>query len=226
LGPHGQRSVSHPRSSNRTCRFPASGPPTGFTVRHTGRNGSRASSARRLLAFAPPHSNLGWVLSFDGVRRLSANHLDLSIFKSAPEVGVLPSAGITQLHRSYDPIRLPPEPPPSATLRPLPSPVTGLPRLPEPPFRRAAPTTPADQTGARVDCFPAHAAFPKWPEGRHPHCHFRGLLRLYSRYGPPDRSAAQGGLCHEAPALPVTRPSRSSATRLIDNSLGGFLLHK
>src|SRR5262249_54817373 len=23
------------------------------------------------------------------------------------------------------------------------------------------------------------------------HCHFRGLLRLHSRYGPPDRSAAQ-----------------------------------
>ena len=29
---------------------------------------------------------------------------------------------------------------PSATLRPLPSPLTGLPRLPEPPFRRAVPT--------------------------------------------------------------------------------------
>src|SRR6266849_8827662 len=26
------RPVSHPRSSNRTCRFPASGFPTGFTV--------------------------------------------------------------------------------------------------------------------------------------------------------------------------------------------------
>src|SRR6266545_576700 len=77
-----------------------------------------------------------------------------------------------------------------ATLRPLPSPVMGLPRLPEPPFRRAVPTTPADQAGARVDCFPAHAAFPKWQEGRHPHCHFRGLLRLHSRYGPSDCSAA------------------------------------
>ena len=29
------RSVSPPRSSNRTCRFPASGSPTGFTARHT-----------------------------------------------------------------------------------------------------------------------------------------------------------------------------------------------
>jgi len=30
-----QRSVSHPRSSNRTCPIKASGSPTGFTVRHT-----------------------------------------------------------------------------------------------------------------------------------------------------------------------------------------------
>jgi hypothetical protein len=30
-----QRSVSLPRSSNRTCRFPASGFPTGFIMRHT-----------------------------------------------------------------------------------------------------------------------------------------------------------------------------------------------
>ena len=30
-----QRSVSRPRSSNRTCGFPASGFPTGFTSRHT-----------------------------------------------------------------------------------------------------------------------------------------------------------------------------------------------
>jgi len=30
-----QRSVSHPRSSNRTCEFPASGFPTGFVVRLT-----------------------------------------------------------------------------------------------------------------------------------------------------------------------------------------------
>src|SRR6516165_1542400 len=37
----------------------------------------------------------------------------------------------------------------------------------------------------------ARNAFPKWQEGRHPHCHLRGLLRLHSRYGPSDRSAAQ-----------------------------------
>jgi transposase InsO family protein len=81
-------------------------------------------------------------------------------------------------------------PPPVATLRPLPSPVTDLPRLPEPPFRSAVPTTPAERAGARVDCFPTSVAFSKRQEGQHPHCHFRGLLRLHSRYGPSDCSAA------------------------------------
>src|SRR5271155_240306 len=63
---------------------------------------------------------------------------------------------------------------------------TGLPRLPASPFRRAVPTTPADRTGARVDCFPVHAAFPVLQAGRHPRLYFRGLLRLHSRYGPSD----------------------------------------
>lgn len=49
----------------------------------------------------------------------------------------------------------------------------------------------------------------------------RKLLRLYSRYGPLDCSTARGGLCHEASARPIARPSHSSATRSIDNSLGG-----
>ncbi len=38
-------------------------------------------------------------------------------------------------------------------------------------------------------------------------------LRLHTRCGPPDRSTAQGGLCHEASVRPVTRQSRPSATR-------------
>jgi hypothetical protein len=67
--------------------------------------------------------------------------------------------GSIEKMRSYDPVRLPFKPPPVATLRPLPSPAMGPPRLPEPPFRRAAPTTPADRAGAHVDCFPAHTAF-------------------------------------------------------------------
>ena len=72
---------------------------------------------------------------------------------------------------------------------------------------------------------PFHAAFPGRKAGRHPHHHFRGLLRLHSRYGPLGRSTAQGGLCHEASRRPVTRPPRSLATRSTDNSLGGIFLH-
>ena len=53
-----------------------------------------------------------------------------------------------------------------------------------------------------------------------------GLLGLHTRYGPSDRSTAQGGLCREASALPVTQPSRSLATGSIDNSPGGILLHR
>jgi hypothetical protein len=126
------------------------------------------------------------------------------------------------------------------TLRPRPTPAAaalhrrrrgryprydGSPPLPASPFRRAVPTTPADRTVARVDCFPVHAAFPVLQAGRHPHLYFRGLLRLHARYGPSDRSTAQSGLCHEASIQPVTRPNRSSATRAIDNSLDGSFLH-
>ena len=181
--------------------------------------------ARQVSSFVFRYSFLRRTRIVVGVCRHIANHRHLAIFESTPEVRVLSSAGVTRPQQSYDPVRLPPMPPPEATLRSLPSHQTGLPRLLGLPFRRAVPTTPADQTGACVDCFPAHAAFPKWQEGRHPHCHFRGLLRLHSRYGPPDRSAAQGDLCHEAPAQPVTRLGRSSASESIDNSPDGIFLH-
>ncbi len=72
---------------------------------------------------------------------------------------------------------------------------------------------------------PLHAAFPDRQAGRHPQIHFRGLLRLHSRYGPLGRSTAQGGLCHEASKRPVTRSPRSLATRSTDNYLGGSFLH-
>jgi hypothetical protein len=114
---------------------------------------------------------------------------------------------------------------PEAALRPLTSPQMGLPRYPFHLSGVPCPLPRRIETGARVDCFPAHAAFPVLQAGRHPHLYFRGLLRLHSRYGPPDCSTAQGGLCHEASIQSVTQPNRSSATRAIDNSLGGTSLH-
>jgi hypothetical protein len=161
------RSVSHPRSSNRTCRSPASGSLTGFTVWHTEKITDRKRQfARRVSSFTSPSSKA---------------HQKSGSFPPPALPGFI---GRMTPSDSRQCRRL------QATLRPLPSHQTGLPRLPESPFRRAEPTTPADRAGAHIDCFPAHAAFPLWQGGRHPHCHFRGPLRLHSGYGPPDRSAA------------------------------------
>jgi len=41
---------------------------------------------------------------------------------------------------------------------------------------------------SRAGLFPIRSAFPKSALGRRPHCSFRGLLELYSRYGLPGRS--------------------------------------
>ena len=104
-----QRSVSHPRSSNRTCGFPASGSPTGFTVRHTKQITDRKRHLRGVLSSFASRQQLSLKdLIIVGVCRLIANHLHLAFFESTPEVRVLSSAGITRLQRSYDPVRLPP----------------------------------------------------------------------------------------------------------------------
>src|SRR6202043_3646855 len=99
----------------------------------------------------------------DGVCRLIANHHDLAVFESAPEVRALSSASITRLRRSYGPVRLPPWPPPFATLRPLPSPLTGLPRLPEPPFRRAH--YPGGSSGCACRLLPRSYSLPQMAGG-------------------------------------------------------------
>ncbi len=96
--------------------------------------------------------------------------------------------------------------PASTLLRPCPTPVlaaacrdveaatlhhNGSPPIARTTFPTCRAYYPGGSSGCRCRLLPrAHTAFPKWQEGRHPHCHFRGLLRLHSRYGPPDRSAA------------------------------------
>ena len=149
----------------------------------------------------------------------------LGSVQSAPEARALSSASITWPPRSYGPLRLPSDPPPVRRWGCQPPSGRVSPADPHHPSSVPCPVPRRIETGACVDCFPAHTAFPVSQAGRHPHLHFRGLLRLHARYGPLDRSTAQGGLCHEAPAQSVARPGRSSATRSIDNSLGGTFLH-
>src|SRR6476620_11261537 len=153
-----------------------------------------------------------------------ANHPLLSVFKSAPEVRGLPSAGITRVQQYYAPVRLPFDPPPQAALKPRPptrwvSPVT---RITFPACRAHYPggsrrvrvsiasplTRPSPfcrRVGIRTSTFEACSGFT--------HVTARRIAQ------PP-----RGGLCHEASIRLVTHPNRSSATRAIDNSLGGSSL--
>ena len=128
--------------------------------------------------------------------------------------------GVQQYRAS---VRLPSDPPPQATVKPRPltgrvSPVT---RITFPACRAHYPGG-SKQVHLSVASL-SHTAFPVIAAGRHPHLRFRDLLRLHSSYGPLDRSTAQGGLCHEASARPVARPSRSSATRS-NRQLSGWIL--
>ncbi len=93
-----------------------------------------------------------------GVCRLIANHLHLAFFESIPEVRVLSSAGVTRPQQSYDPVRLPSKPPPESDVEAAALAQNGSPlilsNVPCPIPRRI-------EAGASVDCFPAHAAFPR-----------------------------------------------------------------
>ena len=59
--------------------------------------------------------------------------------------------------------------------------------------------------------FPIRSAFPASAPGRRPHCASRGLLKLYTHYGPPDCSPTIRGLCHEVSISTVTRANRPPA---------------
>ena len=138
----------------------------------------------------------------------SANHLGFIVFKSIPEVRALPSPGVTRLRRYYDPVRLPPWPPPKSASRPLPSP-----RRVSPVTCSTFPTCHAQypggpQRGHLPVTSPLRAAFPDPVAPRHPRLHFRGLLRLHIALRPagllsrPRRPLSQGS----GPASYPTEP--------------------
>lgn len=75
-------------------------------------------------------------------------------------------------------------------------------------------------------CMTIHTACPAFPviqAGRRSPHHFRGLLRVHSRYGPQDCSIAPGDLCRKTSICSVTRTHCSSATRLIAFAEKSFL---
>lgn len=215
---------------------PASGFPTGFTARLTAARRVRCVLPKQwAMADAPsntdrrPSSPQGKASSeASGGSRVFQAHRQSPILgsvQSAPEGRALSSASLTRPPRSYGPLRLPSDPPPVRRGGCQPQSGRVSPDDPHHPSNVPCPVPRRIKAGACVDCFPAHTAFPVSQAGRHPHLHFRGLLRLHARYGPLDCSTAQGSLCHEASTRPVARPGRSSATRSIDNSLDGTFLH-
>jgi hypothetical protein len=64
---------------------------------------------------------------------------------------------------------------------------------------------------SRAGFFPIRSAFPAFAPGRPPHRSFRGLLKLHTRYSPPNCLPTIRGLCHEVSTCPVTRACRSPA---------------
>src|SRR5712692_404547 len=166
-------------------------------------------------------------LEFPDLTRCCQTHRQsphLLSFPSTPEARALPSTGITRFHRYYGPLRRPVWPVSFPTpLEAPPPPVLGLPQLPRSLSSHAVLTTPVDRTGALVGCFPVRTAFPVSQAGRHPRLHFRGLLKLHSRYGLPGCSPTNRGLSHEASIRPVAQPNRSLATKSHRQLLGWVL---
>jgi hypothetical protein len=135
-----------------------------------------------------------------------------------PEVRPLSSTGITRLHRSNGPVRLPIEPPPIVAFG-VANPARPRSTGPPPVTRIALPTCRAHYPGGSVQVH-VSGFLPRsvLPSPLHRRVGIRiatfeacsGFTRVTARWlaQPP-----KGGLCHKAPARSVARASRLSATR-------------
>ena len=160
-----------PRSSNRTCGFPASGFPMGSCF--------------------PPH------VAWSGFPEPLPTLLDVCQWSCPASVPSCPHRKAPSLRQHYpaSPVLRASPPPcrPNLSLAGCPltslSPPTGLPMLlPSSSSLRASVTTPAVPKGCpRRSLPPPASAFPISQLGRRPHCLFRGLLDVHSRSGPQVR---------------------------------------
>ena len=100
-----------------------------------------------------------------GVCRLIANHLHLAVFRSMPKVRVLCSAGVTQPRRSYDPVRLPPWPPPVAMLKAATLASNGSPPITRTTFPTCRAHYPGGSSGCSCRLLPRSCSLPHIPGG-------------------------------------------------------------
>ena len=141
----------------------------------------------------------------------------LGSVESAPEVRALSSASITRPQRSYGPLRLPSDPPPVRRGGCQPQSRRVSPDDPHHPSNVPCPVPRRIETGACVDCFPAHWAFPVSQAGRHPHLHFRDAMgrtvgRCHHRRW-KQRDGASHGTCGTPPRSTGSDRSTASAPR-------------
>jgi hypothetical protein len=146
---------------------------------------------------------------------------------NVPEVRPLPSIGITRLHRYYEPLRRPTRPGLAlAGVRLVHFTTAGASRVATvlliQTCRHHYPGGTAG--GNRVVPLnePATAAFPIPLLGRLPHCAFRGLLGVHSRYGLPARGTAYAVLCIEGFGSFVTSTTAPIATGWNDSCRVGI----
>ena len=165
--------------------------------------------------------------SQSGVLRLIANHLTSFASKTHQKSGSFPPpalpgfSGTTTLSDSRTDRCL------AAPLRPLPSSTHGSPPLTRSPVSTCCAPYPGGPVQVHLSAAsPNRAAFPVLRPGRRPQLPFRGLLRLYTRYGPSIRSTARSGLCRRASTRTVTHPSRLPATGPTDHCPGGTSTHE
>ena len=146
---------------------------------------------------------------------------------NVPEVRSLPSTVVTRLPRYYEPLRRPTRPGlslagvrlaarrhrwglPCCDRSPCTDMLSPLPRW----DRRRDRIVPLNE--------PATAAFPIPLLGRLPHCAFRGLLGVHSRYGLPARGTAYAVLCIEGFGNFVTSATAPIATGWNDSCRAGI----
>ena len=136
------------------------------------------------------------------------------------------SVGVTLPQRSYDPVRLPPWP---ASYNTVEAATLAAGRVsPDDPHHPSDVPCPLPRRIERVHVSIASPLARPSPNGRRVGIRIVTLIACSGFTHVTAHRIAQppySDLCHEAPARPVTRPNRSSATRSIDNSLGGILLH-
>ena len=186
MGRDGHHSVSSPRSSNRTCGFPASGSPTGFTagptssvarcawrtVRQIRRSRylesivrSRATGPCDAVPTSPcntaPSEGCGYVQVFSG-------SLPITVCPRLPPKHA--GSQVPSLRRHYPASTVlwtcptPVVPPPDATFEVANPARSDLPRLRVLPCQRAVSTTPADPNGCICSVsFPIRCCLPRYP---------------------------------------------------------------